>query len=78
MEFVINGIIMTTKKLGVFAHSKIRVKRDRTNPPVIASVHKEVAEKSGIWLCDDIQILTDGEKVVIQKTEVQKSNFSEQ
>lgn len=77
MEFVINSIIMTTKKLGVYAHSKIKVKRGRTNPPVIASVPKEVAEKSGMWLCDDIQILTDGEKVVIQKTEVQKSNFSE-
>lgn len=77
MEFVSNGIITTTKNLGVYAHSKIRVKRGRTNPPVIASFPQEVAEKSGMWLCDDIHILTDGEKIVIQKTEVQKSNFSE-
>lgn len=77
MELVINGIITTTKKLGVYVHTKILVKRGRTNPPVIASVRQEVAEKSGMWLCDEIHILTDGEKIVIQKTDVQKSNFSE-
>jgi anaerobic selenocysteine-containing dehydrogenase len=66
---------MTSKKLSAYAYSKIRVERGRSNPPLVASIPKEDAEKSGIQLGDDIHILTDREKIVIHKTEVQKSNF---
>ena len=38
--------------------------------PMIVTIPKEVAEKSGMKLGDDIQILTDGEKIVIRKTEI--------
>lgn len=75
MQFNIKCIIMTSKKLSAYAYSKIRIERGRSNPPIVASIPKEDAEKSGIRLGDDIHILTDREKIVIQKNEVQKSNF---
>jgi anaerobic selenocysteine-containing dehydrogenase len=68
---------MTSKKLSAYADSKIRVERGRGYPPLVASIHKQIAEKSGIRLGDEIHILTNGEKIVIRKNEVQKSNFSE-
>lgn len=75
MLFNIKCIIMTSKKLSAYADSKIRVERGRGYPPMVASIPKQIAEKSGIRLGDDIHTLTDREKIVIQKTEVQKSNF---
>jgi Antidote-toxin recognition MazE, bacterial antitoxin len=61
---------MTTKKVIAFAHSKIRAARGGKNPPLIVTIPKEVAEKSGMFLGDSIQILTDGDKIVIRKTEI--------
>lgn len=75
MQFNIKCIIMTSKKLSAYAYSKIRIERGRGYPPMVASIPKEDAEKSGIRLGDDIHTLTDREKIVIQKTEIQKSNF---
>lgn len=75
MLFNIKCIIMTSKKLSAYAYSKIRVERGSSNPPIVASIPKEDAEKSSIRLGDDIHTLTDREKIVIQKTEIQKSNF---
>jgi hypothetical protein len=66
---------MTSKMLSAYADSKLRVERDRGYPPMVASIPKQIAEKSGIRLGDDIHILTNAEKIVIQKNEVQKSNF---
>jgi len=77
MEFDINSIIMTTKKLGVYAHSKIRFKSRETNPRVKASNPIEVSEKIGVWLWNDIDILSARKKIGIRKTGVQKSNISE-
>ena len=77
MEFDINNINMTTTKLGVYAHSKIRFKSGDINPPVKASIPKEVSEKSGLWLWNDIDILSGRKKIGIRKTDVQKSNISE-
>jgi AbrB family looped-hinge helix DNA binding protein len=65
-----NSIIMTTRKVIAYAHSKIRAARGGDNPPMIVTIPKEVAEKSGMKLGDNIQILTDGEKIVIRKTEI--------
>jgi len=70
MEFNTSNIIMATRKVIAYAHSKIRAARGGNNPPMIVTIPKEVAEKSGMKLGDDIQILTDGEKIVIRKTEV--------
>ena len=70
MELKTSNIIMATKKVIAYAHSKIRAARGGDNPPMIVTIPKEVAEKSGMKLGDDIQILTDGEKIVIRKTEV--------
>ena len=70
MELKTSNIIMATKKVIAYAHSKIRAARGGNNPPMIVTIPKEVAEKSGMKLGDDIQILTDGEKIVIRKTEV--------
>ena len=70
MELNTSSIIMTTKKVIAFAHSKIRAARGGDNPPMIVTIPKDVAEKSGMRLGDNIQILTDGEKIVIRKTEV--------
>jgi AbrB family looped-hinge helix DNA binding protein len=70
MELKTTSIIMATKKVIAYAHSKIRAARGGDNPPMIVTIPKEVAEKSGMKLGDDIQILTDGEKIVIRKTEV--------
>lgn len=67
MQFNIKCIIMTSKKLGAYAYSKIRVERGRGNPPMVASIPKEDAEKSDIRLGDDVHILTNGEKIVIGK-----------
>lgn len=75
MQFNIKCIIMTSKKLSAYAYSKIRIERGRGYPPMVASIPKEDAEKSGIQLGEVIHILTDREKIVIQKNEVQKSNF---
>jgi anaerobic selenocysteine-containing dehydrogenase len=75
MQFNIKYIIMTSKKLSAYADSKIRVERGSGYPPIVASIPTEDAEKSGIRLGDDIHILTDREKIVIRKNEVQKSNF---
>ena len=61
---------MATKKVIAFAHSKIRAARGGDNPPMIVTIPKEVADKSGMKLGDDIQILTDGEKIVIRKLEI--------
>ena len=57
MEFDINSIIMTTKKLGVYAHSKISFKRREINSRVKASNHIEIYENIGVWLWKDIHIL---------------------
>jgi AbrB family looped-hinge helix DNA binding protein len=70
MELRTSNIIMATKKVIAYAHSRIRAARGGDNPPMIVTIPKEVAEKSGMKLGDDIQILTDGEKIVIRKTEV--------
>ncbi len=70
MELRTSNIIMATKKVIAYAHSKIRAARGGDNPPMIVTIPKEVAEKSGMKLGDDIQILTDGEKIVIRKTEI--------
>ena len=70
MELRTSNIIMATKKVIAYAHSKIRAARGGVNPPMIVTIPKEVAEKSGMKLGDDIQILTDGEKIVIRKTEI--------
>lgn len=75
MQFNIKRIIMTSKRLSAYADSKIRVERGRGYPPMVASNPKQIAKKSGIKLGDEIDILTNGEKIVIQKNEVQKSNF---
>ena len=75
MQFNIKCIIMTSKKLSAYADSKIRVERDLGYPPMVANIPKQIAEKSGIRLGDDIHILTNAEKIVIRKNEVQKSNF---
>ena len=61
---------MATKKVIAFAHSKIRAARGGDNPPMIVTIPKDVADKSGMKLGDDIQILTDGEKIVIRKVEI--------
>ena len=61
---------MATKKVIAYAYSKIRAARGGSNPPMIVTIPKEVAEKSGMKLGDDIQTLTDGEKIGIRKTEV--------
>jgi AbrB family looped-hinge helix DNA binding protein len=70
MELRTSNIIMATRKVIAYAHSKIRAARGGDNPPMIVTIPKEVAEKSGMKLGDDIQILTDGEKIVIRKTEI--------
>ena len=70
MELRTSNIIMATKKVIAYAHSKIRAARGGDNPPMIVTIPKDVAEKSGMKLGDDIQILTDGEKIVIRKVEV--------
>jgi AbrB family looped-hinge helix DNA binding protein len=70
MELRTSNIIMATKKVIAFAHSKIRAARGGDNPPMIVTIPKEVADKSGMKLGDDIQILTDGEKIVIRKVEI--------
>jgi AbrB family looped-hinge helix DNA binding protein len=70
MELRTSNIIMATRKVIAYAHSRIRAARGGDNPPMIVTIPKEVAEKSGMKLGDDIQILTDGEKIVIRKTEV--------
>ena len=70
MELRTSNIIMSTKKVIAFAHSKIRAARGGDNPPMIVTIPKEVADKSGMKLGDDIQILTDGEKIVIRKVEI--------
>ena len=70
MELRTSNIIMATRKVIAYAHSKIRAARGGDNPPMIVTIPKEVAEKSGMKLGDDIQILTDGKKIVIRKTEI--------
>jgi vacuolar-type H+-ATPase subunit F/Vma7 len=70
MELRTSNIIMATKKVIAYAHSKIRAARGGDNPPIIVTIPKDVAEKSGMKLGDDIQILTDGEKIVIRKIEI--------
>ncbi|HJT84156.1 MAG TPA: AbrB/MazE/SpoVT family DNA-binding domain-containing protein [Nitrososphaeraceae archaeon] len=70
MELRTSNIIMATKKVIAYAHSKIRAARGGDNPPLIVTIPKDVAEKSGMKLGDDIQILTDGEKIVIRKIEI--------
>ena len=70
MELRTSNIIMATKKVIAFAHSKIRAARGGDNPPMIVTIPKDVADKSGMKLGDDIQILTDGEKIVIRKVEI--------
>ena len=70
MEFNTTNLVMATKKVIAYAYSKIRAARGGDNPPIIVTIPKDVAEKSGMKLGDNIQILTDGEKIVIRKTEV--------
>ena len=70
MELRTTNIIMATKKVIAYAHSKIRAARGGDNPPLIVTIPKDVAEKSGMKLGDNIQILTDGEKIVIRKMEI--------
>ncbi|MFB5600767.1 MAG: hypothetical protein ACE5SW_11155 [Nitrososphaeraceae archaeon] len=61
---------MITKKVIAYAYSKIRAARGGDNPPMIVTIPKVVAEKSGMRLGDNIQIVTDGEKIVIRKAEI--------
>lgn len=61
---------MITKKVIAYAYSKIRAARGGDNPPMIVTIPKGVAEKSGMRLGDNIQIVTDGEKIVIRKAEI--------
>jgi len=70
MELRTSNIIMATKKVIAYAHTKIRAARGGNNPPMIVTIPTDVPEKSEMKLGDDIQILTDGEKIVIRKTEI--------
>ena len=65
-----NVLVMTTKKVIAYAHSKLRAARGGENPPMIVTIPKQVAEKAGLKIGDDVQILTDGEKIVVRKEEV--------
>jgi AbrB family looped-hinge helix DNA binding protein len=62
-----NVLVMTTKKVIAYAHSKLRAARGGENPPMIVTIPKQVAEKAGLKIGDDVQILTDGEKIVVRK-----------
>jgi antitoxin component of MazEF toxin-antitoxin module len=70
VELRTSNITLATKKVIAYAHTKIRAARGGDNPPMIVTIPKDVAEKSGMKLGDDIQILTDGEKIVIRKMEI--------
>ena len=65
-----NVLVMTTKKVIAYAHSKLRGARGGVNPPIVVTIPKEVAEKTGLKIGDGVQILTDGEKIVLRKEEV--------
>jgi AbrB family looped-hinge helix DNA binding protein len=70
MDSRVHSVLMTTKKVIAYAHSKLRAARGGENPPMIVTIPKEVAEKAGLKIGDDVQILTDGEKIVVRKEEV--------
>ena len=70
MDSRIHSVLMTTKKVIAYAHSKLRAARGGENPPMIVTIPKQVAEKAGLKIGDDVQILTDGEKIVLRKEEV--------
>ena len=70
MDDRLHNVLMTTKKVIAYAHSKLRGARGGVNPPIIVTIPKEVAEKAGLKIGDAVQILTDGEKIVLRKEEV--------
>ena len=37
---------------------------------MIVTIPKQVAEKAGLKIGDDVQILTDGDKIIVRKEEV--------
>lgn len=70
MTLTLKKIVMITKKVIAYAYSKLRAARGGDNPPMIVTIPKEGAEKSEMRLGDNIQIVTDCEKIVIRKAEI--------
>ena len=52
--------------------ANVRAARGGDNPPMIITIPKNIANAFNLKLGETIDILTDGEKIVLKRTEITK------
>ena len=64
--FLLNG-----KKI-IRSLANVRAARGGDNPPMIITIPKNIANAFNLTLGETLDILTDGEKIVLKRTEITK------
>ena len=63
MELRTSNIIMATREVIAYAHSKIRAARSGDNPPAIFPAPQEILKETGLKIGDNCVIGVDGKKL---------------
>ncbi len=64
-------ILLNEKKI-VRSLVNVRAAKGGDNPPVIITIPKNIANAFNLELGETLDILTDGEKIVLKRTEITK------
>ncbi len=63
--------LLNEKKI-VRSLANVRAARGGDNPPMIITIPKNIANAFNLELGETLDILTDGEKIVLKRTEITK------
>ena len=63
--------LLNEKKI-IRSLANVRAARGGDNPPMIITIPKNIANAFNLTLGETLDILTDGEKIVLKRTEITK------